>query len=72
MKTDKDGFIQVLSYNIQKVLSQSRYVADIEKLDKAIEDKKYELKSLIKQLQGKLIRKYITKNMKGYLMSLMS
>ncbi len=48
MKTDKDGFIQVLSDNIQKVLAQSGYMADIEKLDKEIKDKKDELKSLIK------------------------
>ncbi len=48
MKADKDGFVQLLSDNIQKVLAQSVHKADIEELDKKIEHIKNELKSLIK------------------------
>lgn len=48
LKIDKDGFFKTLTNNIDKVIKSSGHHKEIEKLEKEIEQKKNELKNLVK------------------------
>ncbi|WP_258880965.1 hypothetical protein [Clostridium tagluense] len=55
LKVDNEGFIETLSKNIEKVLSQRAENTDLIKIENKIEDSKEELKGLIKlQIKGQM------------------